>query len=157
MATGCVPHLGCEYCCDGSDLLIEKNINEQLSTQCKKWEASSALPPAWVTCWLSMMEWGVWRLQLQIEVRSWIVTFGVEGVNISIKNNEQAVEKINKRRYAASHLLRMSSIVYCCWRGKGVGGKSILCMGAVIPLLVLTQHNLFVEKIQPKHPCQKGN
>ena len=25
VATGCAPHLGCQCCCDGSDLLMEKN------------------------------------------------------------------------------------------------------------------------------------
>ncbi len=56
------------------------------------------------------------------------------------------MEKYHKRRYVTFHLLLMSSIVCCCWRGNRVGGMSILCLGAVITLLVLTEHSLFCWK-----------
>ena len=56
------------------------------------------------------------------------------------------MEKYHKRRYVTFHLLIMSSIVCCCWRWNRVGGKSILCLGAVITLLVLTEHSLFCWK-----------
>ena len=56
------------------------------------------------------------------------------------------MEKYHKKRYVTFHLLLTSSIIFCCWSGNRVGGKSILCLGAVITLLVLTEHSLFCWK-----------